>query len=64
MGKGEATRFAYPESPSVLASKYSRYGYVDMRPFEPGQRYRARKDMEYMVSGTKTDYYTDLVFIR
>lgn len=40
----------FSNEPSEVCSRYQRYGYVYMRPFEPGQRYRSRKEMERSVS--------------
>ena len=43
----------WPQSPSMSASKYLKYGAVSDRPFEPGQRYRNRVDMETQVRDLK-----------
>jgi len=43
----------WPQRISTTAEKYLRYGYVDMVPFEPGQRYRARRELETRVKGYK-----------
>merc|ERR1711974_438167 len=36
---------------SMLATKYQRYGYVDMQPFLLGEKRRAEKEMERNVKG-------------
>ena len=41
----------YPGAPSMTASKYLKYSVAYTKPFEPGQRYRNRRDMELTVSG-------------
>ena len=38
---------------SMTAMKYQKYGYVDMRPFEPGERRRAGRELERTVKGYK-----------
>lgn len=35
----------------MLATKYQRYGYVDMQPFLPGEKKRASKEMERSMKG-------------
>ena len=40
----------YPGAPSMTASKYLKYSVAYTKPFEPGQRYRNRRDMELTVS--------------
>ena len=39
----------YPGAPSMTASKYLKYSVSYTKPFEPGQRYRNRRDMERTV---------------
>ena len=39
----------YPGAPSMTASKYLKYSVAYTKPFEPGQRYRNRRDMELTV---------------
>ena len=41
----------YPGAPSMTASKYLKYSVAYTKPFEPGQRYRNRRDMEMTVKG-------------
>jgi len=36
---------------SMLATKYQRYGYVEMQPFLPGEKKRAEKEMERNMKG-------------
>merc|ERR1711874_768671 len=36
---------------SMLATKYQRYGYVNMQPFLPGEKKRAEKEMERNMKG-------------
>ena len=38
---------------SMTAVKYQRYGFVEMRPFLPGERRRACKEMERSMKGYK-----------
>ena len=44
-----STSYSWTPMPSLTATKYMRYGYVTPRPFEPGQRYRNRREMEITV---------------
>ena len=43
----------YPGAPSMTASKYLKYSVAYTKPFEPGQRYRNRRDMELTVGNEK-----------
>jgi len=40
-------------SASLLASKYQRYGYVHPRPFLPGERFSASREMDRSLRGYK-----------
>ncbi|TRY76742.1 hypothetical protein TCAL_08006 [Tigriopus californicus] len=49
-----SANFRLPPTPSFTCSKYLRYGVVEVKPFEPGQRYRSRKDMENTIRGYRS----------
>jgi len=49
----------YPGAPSMTASKYLKYSVAYTKPFEPGQRYRNRRDMELTIPGYR-DIHRDL----
>ena len=46
----------YPGAPSMTASKYLKYSAAYTKPFEPGQRYRNRRDMELTVREDKRGF--------
>ena len=48
---------------SMTAVKYQRYGFVEMRPFLPGERRRACKEMERSMKGY-TEVRQELAMLR
>merc|ERR1711973_759283 len=48
-------KMAYTWTPmcSLTATKYPRYGFVEMKPFMPGERIKATREMEKHVKGYK-----------
>merc|ERR1712059_42023 len=53
--KSYSDKMSYSWTPmcSLTATKYQRYGYVQSKPFLPGERWTARRDMERNVRGYK-----------
>merc|ERR1712080_84997 len=43
--------WTWPQIPSLTAMKYQRHGYVQARPFLPGERFSGRKGCEQNVKG-------------
>jgi hypothetical protein len=46
------SNWRFPPTPSFVASKYLKYGFVYDTAFKPGERYRSKKDMEQAVRTT------------
>ena len=43
--------WTWPQIPSLTAMKYQRHGYVERKPFQPGERINARNGLERNVKG-------------
>merc|ERR1712110_1304010 len=43
--------WTWPQIPSLTAMKYQRHGYVEVRPFELGERMCGRRGLERFVKG-------------
>merc|ERR1712209_155226 len=48
---GGGYNWTWPQIPSLTAMKYQRHGYVEARPFLPGERLSGRKGCERNVKG-------------
>merc|ERR1712130_416591 len=48
---GGGYNWTWPQIPSLTAMKYQRHGYVQARPFLPGERFSGRKGCELNVKG-------------
>merc|ERR1712203_266589 len=48
---GGGYNWTWPQIPSLTAMKYQRHGYVQARPFLPGERFSGRKGCEINVKG-------------
>eukprot|EP00090_Calanus_glacialis_P009805 TRINITY_DN18212_c0_g1_i1.p2 TRINITY_DN18212_c0_g1~~TRINITY_DN18212_c0_g1_i1.p2 ORF type:complete len:114 (-),score=39.10 TRINITY_DN18212_c0_g1_i1:51-392(-) len=55
--------WSWPQIPSLTAMKYQRHGYVESKPFLPGERKNARDGLERHVKGYR-ELKTDLEKIR
>ena len=51
--------WSWPQIPSLTAMKYQRHGYVESKPFLPGERKKARDGLERNVKGYR-ELKTDL----
>merc|ERR1712025_603291 len=61
----QLSRMSYSWTPmcSLTATKYQRYGFVEMKPFQPGERFKAAREMERQVKGYK-ELRSDLKAVR
>ena len=49
--------WTWPQIPSLTAMKYQRHGYVEIRPFEIGERHSGRRNLEKYVKGYRYPGY-------
>ena len=54
--------WTWPQISSLTAMKYQRHGYVEVRPFEIGERHSGRRNLEKYVKGYRYPGYLLVAF--